>query len=158
MEPAKEAKMMFKMMDLDGNGSLDPVEFASRLSDLGLGDLEIQQLFIQMDADNDGKISAEEFNAGFVKYKQLEHKSQTTLAALPSLAASGQRKAEQYMEMKYESEMELEDELEAIMAAGDTNAKQDAEVKAAFDGVDADGSGTVSAAPSFPDSSVKTAR
>ena len=42
---------MFKLMDLDGNGSLDTMEFASRLSDLGLGDQEIERLFNLMDSD-----------------------------------------------------------------------------------------------------------
>ena len=33
------------------------------------------------------------------------------------------------MNMKYESEMDLEDELEAIMAAGEAHAKEDSEIQ-----------------------------
>ena len=57
MDAAKEASVMFKAMDLDGSGSLDTAEFASRLSDLGLGDGEIDGLFRVLDSDSDGVVS-----------------------------------------------------------------------------------------------------
>jgi Ca2+-binding EF-hand superfamily protein len=121
------------------------MEFASRLSDLGLGDAEIETLFLQMDKDSDGVISAEEFVSGFTKYKELEHRSLTTLAAAPSLVGSS-RNAERYTEMQYESDTDLVDDLEKIMAAGDLHAEQQKAVDEAFAAADTDGSGSISEA------------
>ena len=49
MDATEEAAMLFKMMDVDGSDSLDPLEFSSKLSDLGLADLDIQQLYADLE-------------------------------------------------------------------------------------------------------------
>ncbi|XP_018115905.1 lysophosphatidylcholine acyltransferase 2 isoform X2 [Xenopus laevis] len=55
-------KMAFKLFDVDEDESITEVEFSSLLqSSLGVPDLDVSKLFRDMDADNSGKISYEEF-------------------------------------------------------------------------------------------------
>lgn len=56
-------RIMFKTLDRNGNGSLDPVEFKYAMRDYGLSlsELEITQIVKYFDTNNDGKISFEEF-------------------------------------------------------------------------------------------------
>ncbi|XP_017948380.2 lysophosphatidylcholine acyltransferase 2 isoform X3 [Xenopus tropicalis] len=55
-------KMAFKLFDVDEDGSITEDEFSSLLqSSLGVPDLDVSKLFRDMDADNSGKISYEEF-------------------------------------------------------------------------------------------------
>lgn len=67
MGDAIEAELLFRVIDIDGSGSLDVAEFHYRLSDQGLTDVEIQNLFMAMDKDGDSAISLEEFTAGYRK-------------------------------------------------------------------------------------------
>ena len=54
---------MFRAMDRNGNGSLDPVEFKYAMRDYGadLSELEITQIVKNFDTNKDGKLSFDEF-------------------------------------------------------------------------------------------------
>ena len=54
---------MFKIMDNNGNGSLDPVEFKYGMRDFGidLSEAELTALLKYFDSNNDGKLSFDEF-------------------------------------------------------------------------------------------------
>ena len=55
---------MFKMIDTDGNGTLDPGEIKNALTMLGEGavtDDEVREMMAEADSDGDGFISYEEF-------------------------------------------------------------------------------------------------
>lgn len=54
---------MFKGMDRNGNGSLDPVEFKYAMRDYGLGlsEIEVTQIVKHFDTNQDGKLSFDEF-------------------------------------------------------------------------------------------------
>ncbi|XP_075433080.1 lysophosphatidylcholine acyltransferase 2 isoform X1 [Ascaphus truei] len=55
-------QMAFKLFDVDEDGSITEVEFSSLLrSSLGVPDLDVSKLFRDMDADESGKISYDEF-------------------------------------------------------------------------------------------------
>ena len=60
--PDMVLKSVFKKYDTDGNGDLDPEEFARALSDLGVIDeTEQETLFALADGDNGGTVGAAEF-------------------------------------------------------------------------------------------------
>lgn len=54
---------MFRAMDRNRGGSLDPVEFKYAMRDYGLGlsEIEVQQIVKNFDTNNDGKLSFNEF-------------------------------------------------------------------------------------------------
>lgn len=56
-------RIMFRAMDRNGNGSLDPVEFKYAMRDYGvdLSELEITQIVKNFDTNKDGKLSFDEF-------------------------------------------------------------------------------------------------
>ena len=66
---AVEAKAVFAALDADGDGTLSCAELSSRLSDFGLGDEEIAELFLRLDTNGDGKIDSEEWLAGYGRYQ-----------------------------------------------------------------------------------------
>ena len=51
-----EAGLVFRHLDASSDGSVSPEEFMCGLSDLGMTDSEIEQLFQQIDLDGDGKV------------------------------------------------------------------------------------------------------
>ncbi|XP_044125945.1 lysophosphatidylcholine acyltransferase 2 [Bufo gargarizans] len=62
-------QMAFKLFDVDGDGSITKDEFKSLLrSSLGVPDLDVSQLFQDMDADKSGKICYEEFKNFFLNH------------------------------------------------------------------------------------------
>ena len=69
LEP-DEAAAMFSQMDTDGNSMLDSSEFQSKCSDFGMDDIAIEQLFLDLDTNSDGKISRQEFTRGWSNLKQ----------------------------------------------------------------------------------------
>ena len=54
---------MFRAMDRNRNGSLDPVEFKYAMRDYGikLSEIEVSQIVKHFDTNNDGKLSFDEF-------------------------------------------------------------------------------------------------
>ena len=44
-EMSSEAETIFKQIDADGNGSLDMAEMHAQLSDFGLSEQQIEQIF-----------------------------------------------------------------------------------------------------------------
>jgi len=56
-------RIMFRAMDRNRNGSLDPVEFKYAMRDYGLelSEIEIRQIVKHFDTNNDGKLSFDEF-------------------------------------------------------------------------------------------------
>ncbi|KAK6184046.1 hypothetical protein SNE40_002224 [Patella caerulea] len=54
---------LFEACDLDGSGFIDQTELASVCSELNND--QLKDVFLQLDKDGDGRISAEEFARGF---------------------------------------------------------------------------------------------
>eukprot|EP01051_Picozoa_sp_SAG22_P014030 SAG22_NODE_1646_length_3900_cov_8.380952_2_plen_444_part_00 len=71
MPPLTSASSLFMKIDADGNGSLTLAEMSCRLSDFGLLDEQIEQLFYALDTNNDGVVSSAEFEAGFGKVEAV---------------------------------------------------------------------------------------
>ena len=63
-----EARAIFGTIDADNDGSLSMDEMRDRLSDFGLDDQQIEQLFFALDTDSDGAVSRAEFIAGFGQF------------------------------------------------------------------------------------------
>ena len=55
-----EARAIFGTIDADNDGSLSMDEMRDRLSDFGLDDQQIEQLFFALDTDSDGAVSRAE--------------------------------------------------------------------------------------------------
>ena len=60
------ARIQFRSIDTNGDGSLDLVELSNGLSDFGLTDAEIEAIFVDLDVNNDGRVSEEEYVAGLL--------------------------------------------------------------------------------------------
>ena len=56
-----EAKQLFEAIDTNGDGFITPEELSCRLADAGWLENHIMQLFLELDQNLDGKVSAEEF-------------------------------------------------------------------------------------------------
>lgn len=65
---ALNARDLFGTVDLDGSGYIDREELAA-VCDLDYDDLG--EVFDQLDADRDGRISIEEFSENFKKFKNV---------------------------------------------------------------------------------------
>ncbi|KAG8563293.1 hypothetical protein GDO81_016007 [Engystomops pustulosus] len=64
-------QMAFKLFDIDGDGSITQDEFSSLLrSSLGVPDLDVSKLFQDMDADESGKLSYDEFKNFFLNHPE----------------------------------------------------------------------------------------
>ena len=61
----QEAMAVFKAVDADSDGSLTLSEMQMKLSDFGVEDNQIEQLFYAMDVNHDGRVSLDEFIAGY---------------------------------------------------------------------------------------------
>ena len=76
------ARIQFRTIDTNGDGSLDLVELSNGLSDLGLTDAEIEAIFVDLDVNNDGRVSEEEYVAGYATClpddKSAQHKMAET--------------------------------------------------------------------------------
>jgi len=68
---SREAEAVFKHIDTDGNGLLDPCEMQCRLSDFGVEDQNIELLFYRLDLNQDGVIDLDEFIGGYGQYLNL---------------------------------------------------------------------------------------
>jgi len=65
MDAISEARAQFRFIDKNGDGSLDLAELNEGLSDFGLTDAQIEAIFFELDVNSDGKVSQEEFLAGY---------------------------------------------------------------------------------------------
>eukprot|EP00658_Telonema_sp_P-2_P015027 TRINITY_DN1574_c0_g1_i10.p1 TRINITY_DN1574_c0_g1~~TRINITY_DN1574_c0_g1_i10.p1 ORF type:complete len:287 (-),score=59.76 TRINITY_DN1574_c0_g1_i10:618-1478(-) len=65
---AREAGLIFRQLDQNGDGVLNPEEFMGRLSDFGVPDNEIERLFSCLDTDNDGLVNLQEFYSGYSQF------------------------------------------------------------------------------------------
>ena len=54
-----EARRLFHELDSNGDGTLDQTELSSMLSDGGMSDGDIEQIFIVLDSDCDGQVRAD---------------------------------------------------------------------------------------------------
>jgi len=61
----EDARKMFRVIDINGDGGLDQAEVYDILLGIGLLDNQIEQIFTELDTDGDGEISEEEFVAGY---------------------------------------------------------------------------------------------
>ena len=52
-----DARIMFRKIDVNSDGALDQPELSSMLSDIGLLDGHIEQIFMQLDSDGDGQVA-----------------------------------------------------------------------------------------------------
>lgn len=69
------ARIQFRTIDTNGDGSLDLVELSNGLSDFGLTDTEIEAIFIDLDVNNDGRVSEEEYVAGCRRFANANRPS-----------------------------------------------------------------------------------
>jgi Ca2+-binding EF-hand superfamily protein len=53
-----DARILFRKIDVNSDGALDQPELSSMLSDIGLLDGHIEQIFMQLDSDGDGQVCA----------------------------------------------------------------------------------------------------
>ncbi|MFI0968419.1 EF-hand domain-containing protein [Streptomyces sp. NPDC021080] len=58
VRPAIQA--IVELVDVDGDGQVDPAEFKSWLDAIGVQDVNAQETFVQIDLDGDGQLSVEE--------------------------------------------------------------------------------------------------
>jgi Ca2+-binding EF-hand superfamily protein len=65
MDNISVARTQFRSIDMNGNGSLDLGELSNGLSDFGLTDAEIEAIFVELEVNNDGRVSEEEYVAGY---------------------------------------------------------------------------------------------
>jgi len=141
---AKDADMIFNIMDLDGSGTVSMEEMTTHLSASGYTADIITKIFNKIDTNKDGEISRTEFRNGFSK-----------MAGLQSAPGLGNYNA-QFVKEIYE-------DADALFAACDADGNgnidyfelqsqmgrkfsnhSDAAIKAIFRSIDGDGNGTIS--------------
>jgi len=66
-----EVSVLFKYLDIDGNGFIESCELHSKLNEIGYLEDEIERIFMLIDTNGDGVISFEEFEEGFDKFKAI---------------------------------------------------------------------------------------
>ena len=71
-QPARNPHEVFDALDVDGDGTLSLSELVGKLSQFGLAQDEVEQLFMLLDTNRDGSVDRAEFAAGFAKYEALE--------------------------------------------------------------------------------------
>jgi len=57
-------------LDQEQDGFLSPMQFHKRLEDSGLSKADIDQLFFQLDGDDDGLVSEKDFETGFLRFAE----------------------------------------------------------------------------------------
>ena len=125
------ASSIFDVIDADKSGEIEPAELVMHLLGLGQEHDSVSVLFKALDTDGDGKISREEFIAGFDKL-QAELEPEAEAAAAATFAAVDADKS---------GKLDLEELVSALAAAGD--AADRAEVEALFKRLDVNGDGAI---------------
>ena len=82
------ARAQFRSIDKNGDGSLDLGELSNGLSDFGLTNAEIEAIFFDLDVNNDGLVSEEEYVAWYATslpdLKSAQHKmAETDVQGMP---------------------------------------------------------------------------
>jgi hypothetical protein len=65
MDNSSVARTQFRSIDVNGDGSLDLGELSNGLSDFGLTEAQIEAIFFNLDVNNGGRVSEEEYVAGY---------------------------------------------------------------------------------------------
>ena len=65
-----ESDSLFRELDINGDGRITFLEMATRLSEQGMDDEKIEQLFFMIDTDHNGLISQHEFTRGYSTYRK----------------------------------------------------------------------------------------
>ena len=125
------ASSIFDVIDADKSGEIEPAELVMHLLGLGQDHESVSELFAALDTDGDGKISREEFIAGFDKL-EAEMEPEAEAAAAATFAAVDADKS---------GKLDLEELLSALAAAGDDADR--AEVEALFKRLDVNGDGAI---------------
>ena len=125
------ASSIFDVIDADKSGEIEPAELVMHLLGLGQDHESVSELFAALDTDGDGRISREEFIAGFDKL-EAELEPEAEAAAAATFAAVDADKS---------GKLDLEELVSALAAAGD--AADRAEVEALFKRLDVNGDGAI---------------
>ena len=70
MATIDEARAQFQFLDKNGDRFIDLAELYVGLNDFGLTDAEIEAIFFYLDVNMDGRVSQEEFIAGYASFRQ----------------------------------------------------------------------------------------
>ena len=70
-EPGAQADDVFSIIDTDGSGTIEPAELLVYLVVAGQEPEAVADLFVQLDSDRDGRISAEEWRSGYDLFEAL---------------------------------------------------------------------------------------
>ena len=71
MDNISEALTQFRSIDTNGDGSLDLGELSNGLSEFGLTDAGIEAICFDMDVNNDGRVSEEEYVAWSATFSKV---------------------------------------------------------------------------------------
>ena len=84
MADQQKIDTLWDLFDIDGDGSLDRGEIEALLSQMGKEDVDLEEVFAELDANNDGSIDKDEFSAWY----QLQEESEMD-ALLDSINIEG---------------------------------------------------------------------
>ena len=87
LSPEAEARDVFSSVDTNSDEMLDSSELCGALSESGMTDYELEQLFFALDTNHDNLISMDEFVAGFQKYRLCIRPAQMRAVLLSALLA-----------------------------------------------------------------------
>eukprot|EP00964_Phaeocystis_antarctica_P130381 scaffold94247_cov61-Phaeocystis_antarctica.AAC.4 len=125
------ASSIFDVIDADKSGEISPAELVMHLLGLGQDHESVSELFAALDTDGDGRISREEFIAGFDKL-EAELEPEAEAAAAATFAAVDADKS---------GKLDLEELVSALAASGDAADRE--EVEALFKRLDVNGDGSI---------------
>ena len=137
MDNIREARTQFRSIDTNGDGSLDLGELSNGLSEFGLTDAGIEAIFFDLDVNNDGRVSEEEYVAWAVSIRRdqeqidLEDPKQRRMAFLLEDLST--------VESTYHTDKQQQAEANPSNTTARKEARADAQ--ATFKALDTDGDG-----------------